>query len=402
MPLADPEPRATTPTARSSIIDSARGYIQNGWRPVPLVARGKRPVAAGWPQYVATETVLHADFSGRCNLGLILGSASGGLVDIDLDDFCARALAPEFLPETSMRHGRSGAPLSHYWYLPNPLPPTQKFIDPTDQRVILEIRSDGAQTMVPPSVHPSGEAVAWDTAGDPSRVDGEILTVSAGRLAAAALLARHWPKRGSRHDAVLASAGMLIRAGWPVEDAATFISRVALAADDEEWAVRARDVLTTGEKVMRGEPATGAPGLARLISEVVVRKAAEWLGIVWPSPASTQVTDSANSANSADMWETPVEFSSGVYGPPAPLESFPLVIGDHIRSAAAVHQFPVDLMAGATLGALAASAAGRVEVKIGETHNEPVNLYVAPVAASGERKKSALGEAVFPLQVEEK
>ena len=66
-------------------------------------------------------------------------------------------------------------------------------------------------------------------------------------MAAAALLARYWPRRGARHDAAL--AGGLLRGLWESspDRVETFIRAVCAAADDEELALVDRQALDMGE-----------------------------------------------------------------------------------------------------------------------------------------------------------
>ena len=47
------------------------------------------------------------------NVGVVLGRASNGLVDIDIDGTEALALADVFLPQTGMEFGRKSKPRSH-------------------------------------------------------------------------------------------------------------------------------------------------------------------------------------------------------------------------------------------------------------------------------------------------
>jgi replicative DNA helicase len=110
--------------------------------------------------------------------------------------------------------------------------------------------------------------------------------------------------------------------------------------------------------------------------------------------------DDAGATGSADCstWEAPVEFNSPTFGPPVPLEALPSAVGDYVSAVACVHQVSADLVAAAALGTLAAAGAGRVEVEIGSTHVEPVNLYIAPVADPGERKAQVLRCCAFPLE----
>ena len=61
--------------------------------------------------------------------------------------------------------------------------------------MLVELRSTGGQTVIPPSVHPSGEEVQWTDDSDgterPRAVDLATLRLSVRRLACATLAAKH-------------------------------------------------------------------------------------------------------------------------------------------------------------------------------------------------------------------
>src|SRR5260370_30104485 len=40
---------------------------------------------------------------------------------------------------------------------------------------LIELRGQGLQTMVPPSIHPCGERLEWEEYGEPAKVDGNKL-----------------------------------------------------------------------------------------------------------------------------------------------------------------------------------------------------------------------------------
>jgi putative DNA primase/helicase len=243
---------------------------------VPIPARQKRPLLRDWTSLRLTEADLPAHFSKEVNIGVILGDSSAGLVDVDLDCRQALALADYFLPRTQSVFGRTSKPRAHRFYNCTPAPPPRKFTAP-DGECLLELRSTGQQTVVPPSVHPSGEAIAWETNGEPAHVGGPELTWRIAHVAAAALLARRWPGQGRRHESALALAGMLLGAGWSANQARDFVFAVALAAGDEEAQSRVRDVDTTAERLASGSTATGGPTLAEIIGDDAVRVAREWL-----------------------------------------------------------------------------------------------------------------------------
>jgi putative DNA primase/helicase len=221
----------------------------------------------------------------QSNIGVLLGEASDGLIDVDLDCNEALALASTYLPDTDLVHGRSSKPNSHWYYkVESPLN-YKKFADPDSpdpkQSTITEIRTGpGHQTIVPPSIHPSREQLYWSRSGKPSLVDGEELQRAVARLAACALIARHWPEQGTRQDAALALAGLLLRNGMLEDEVVTFVQAAALAARDDEVSKRRSGTYYTAAKLQSGENVTGGPRLAQLLAgngNKVVAKVCEWL-----------------------------------------------------------------------------------------------------------------------------
>ncbi|MCU1317707.1 MAG: hypothetical protein JWN63_3029 [Candidatus Acidoferrum typicum] len=260
------------------VIRAARKYRRWGWRVVPIPPKKKGPRLKGWQKLRLDQSDIPEYFDERDNIGILLGKPSRGLVDIDLDSQQAIFLAPHFLPKTRKVHGRKSKPNSHYWYHVTPTPAPQKFCD-VDNTCLVEIRSTGQQTIVPPSIHPSGELVRWFAKGRSGRVKEAELLTAVKKLAAATLVSRHWPSPGSRNDAALALAGMLLQTGWDETEAGDFVSLVAQAADDEEWRARKTVVRATRKRIDKGRKATGRPRLEKLLGAAVVDRACEWLGI---------------------------------------------------------------------------------------------------------------------------
>lgn len=99
------------------------------------------------------------------------------------------------------------------------------------------------------------------------------------KVAASALLARHWPAQGSRQDTALALAGGLLRLPWSEDDIAHFIRVTAEAAGDEEAGGRRVDTVAgTIAKLREGKPIWGWPKLGELVGEGVARSVRQWLG----------------------------------------------------------------------------------------------------------------------------
>jgi putative DNA primase/helicase len=283
-------------------LDAAREYLARGWQPIPVPAGAKAPAIRGWPQLRLSTSDLPERF-GRAagNIGVLLGMPSHGLVDVDLDSPEALALAERWLPPTASRFGRPSKPASHRLYLAHPPPETEQFRDVGDGpeepgAMLVELRATGAQTVFPPSVHPSGEPIEWVESGDPARLAGAELRARLVRLAVAALLARHWPRAGARHHAALAAGGLLLRCGLDGAVAAELVRWAARVAGDEEWTDRGADVLSTAVALGRGDAVTGGPRLAECLrgdGRRVVARIRQWLGATAPEEAPT-LTDAGN------------------------------------------------------------------------------------------------------------
>jgi hypothetical protein len=180
------------------------------------------------------------------NIGILNGEPSGNLLDVDLDCPGARLAAP-LLPATGWTFGRKSAPASHWIYRSSPSLNTaqEKYVD-LDGAVLVELRGTGGLTIYPPSTHKdTGERITWERFEDPADVALAELQRAVREVGAVALLARHWPAKGTRQDAVLALAGALLRAGWPPDRVERFVLAVAAATQDEESAKRVQAVAAT-------------------------------------------------------------------------------------------------------------------------------------------------------------
>jgi DNA polymerase I-like protein with 3'-5' exonuclease and polymerase domains len=137
-------------------------------------------------------------------------------------------------------------------------------------------------------VHPSGEEVVWHAYDEPTRPSVDELRVACCRVAAAALLARHCPPKGSRHDLALALAGGLLRAGWTVERVEDFLGAVYEAAQTGDIETKLRAVEDTAEKLAAGENVTGWPTVVEHLrgdGGKVVAQVRRWLDIPADKPA---------------------------------------------------------------------------------------------------------------------
>jgi hypothetical protein len=102
------------------------------------------------------------------------------------------------------------------------------------------------------------------------------------------------------------------------------------------------------------------------------------------------------SVESVADWPEPIDLDA-LAVPTVPLVALPRVLRAQVEDVARIVQVAPDLPAALGLGVLAAACARRVEVAIGRTHTEPVNLWVAPVAETGERKTPPFREMLAPV-----
>ncbi len=205
-PPAAPEAADVTATT-SDRLDLVEWYAaENGWALLPLEAAGKKPradVAKGWSGYRLTRERVRTTFAGGCNVGVLLGEPSGDLVDADLDCQEALELASLFLPDGALTFGRASRPKSHALYTSTGEPLSSLVVEdipPNGKErgeMLVELRSTGRQTMIPPSIHPDGERVEWTADTEeplhPQPVDGADLRRRVELLGAACLVARHHP-----------------------------------------------------------------------------------------------------------------------------------------------------------------------------------------------------------------
>ena len=256
----------------NSVLEAVVAYWQRGYAVIDW-PQGVKGTSEKWAEkrYDSDEE-LHDAFGGEPkNVGIKLGEPSGWLVDVDLDSPEAVAAADGLLPQTGMVSGRPGSPRSHRWYVASGAK-TGKWRVPKDWdqggKMIIELRSNDQQTIVPPSVHPLGECYEWHGGLEPAEVDAEDLRNACQAVATAALIARCLPGDG-RHDFALALAGFLLRPGRLDEEMVLAIMKAAWDAagyppgNDRAEAHRDLDniVRASARALDAGEEVSGGPTL---------------------------------------------------------------------------------------------------------------------------------------------
>lgn len=278
----------------------AKDYLSRSWQPLPVPYKSKNPNFDGW-QHFRTENIsqLEQRFNGKPqNIGVLLGSPSNGLIDIDLDSPEVLKIAELFLPETKAVFGRASRPRSHRLYVCEDAE-TAKF---QFDSMLCEIRATGCQTVFPFSVHPSGERITWNQNGEPAQIDFARLRLAVGKLASAALISRFWTE-GKRHDLALCISGALLKRGWTQDDIFLLIKGVCLAANDDDHADRLKTIETTAERLQNGANVKGLPSLESLTDRKAVSLFMKWLEL----ESSTQ-TEAETSKPQSEAAELPKNF----------------------------------------------------------------------------------------------
>ena len=251
---------------RTQIID-----LLNSLAAVLIPLNDKMPIPKGWQQLTESHPEALNPNSDK-NMGVVLGRASNGLVDIDIDDMDALALADVFLPKTGMEFGRKSKPRSHRIYRCQSAGKTKR-LQGRNGGVIVELRGNGGQTMFPPSVHPSGEHVEFSKAGEPSEANWSDLEANIIELAIATEISQFY-REGGRHEIAYALSGFLRRCGWPQERTEKFIEKMSTGFRDNDIGDRvqaAKDAYAATNPIGRNK-------LSDLTDAEFVASASKWAG----------------------------------------------------------------------------------------------------------------------------
>lgn len=165
-------------------LDLFAGMAARGYALVPLCRPdcrcshpGKRPHVPGWQttRFDAGELAAHFD-AGRGNVGWRMGpqypdgaGVSTFLVALDEDEPGAlerAAVELGALPDTlTARSGGGGQHRIFAWPLGLPTPPNRVKTSSTGGIPGVDVRAQGGQIVVPPSIHASGNAYEWTYGG---------------------------------------------------------------------------------------------------------------------------------------------------------------------------------------------------------------------------------------------
>lgn len=261
-------------------------YVQRGFRLVFYPTKQKGPSgtdAVGWTD----KQYRLQDYNEGDNVGVMLGTEiqpGKFLCDIDFDWGEGVSMARDILPATRFGFGRQSRPITHAFYTSTQPLVSKKYEDILPGRVFVELRgtkvdgSVGLQTMLPPSIHPSGERIEMRTDDDIGHDDG--INRFCDLYATACFLYSRLGPRGVVHDTRLALAGTLLSMGLTDPELKAVCTALARKAgndvSDMELACR-----TSITRYRKGEKVTGPGALVTALGEngkQVLARIREWLG----------------------------------------------------------------------------------------------------------------------------
>lgn len=219
----------------------------------------KRPIEKEWQN---SSPAIPSVIRKARNEGYNTGSLNDqGNIDIDIDDPAALIFAHYFLPPTST-YGRYSKPSSHWRYETDGGAAHGRVNSSTGH---IELRTGRSQSLMPGSIHPSGELYCWEDDRPPAYVSFQRLQKCVRLMAAATILQRSWI-RHERDDLATAVCGVMLRAHYSIKDVDKLIKAVCKVCGDEETPQRLK--ARRLKKTLREEGRVpGIPALKELLGE---------------------------------------------------------------------------------------------------------------------------------------
>lgn len=274
----------------------AARLLAAGLFPVVIGHGQKRAIATGWQKQPAQLE----DFTETSNLGLGLGQRGGFVFDVDYDYPEAAQVAalvfPAIWPDLKLANfGRGGRVTHSMFVVRGSKLRKEQFLMPgaRGKTMMLELRGDGHQTMIPPSTHPDGELLSWFTPDGAMptlpEVKLEDLKLACGIVAACtAILTDIWPGN-TKDDTAAALAGTLAHGGVPEAVAqAAILALCDIGGSDapEKKLSKVRRFYAAIERERNNEdggaPIPGWTRLAELVGDDLAARMKRWLPTVRP------------------------------------------------------------------------------------------------------------------------
>lgn len=397
----------------SSVVSAGIFYAeQYGFRILPVQKKGKRPILDNWTESASSDPdeVKRMLSRHKGNIGVACGPGSNlAVIDVDLphgEETLAK-LEAELgkLPETLTQRTGGGGRQLFFRYPQGVTIKNSAGENGKGLGVNVDVRGDGGQCVLPPSIHPSGRTYAWITKGVPP---ADLPPAWVERLKA---------KKPDRPQP---------RAATPTTRGGEMPPYVQAAIDDELVAAATAPQNTRNDTLNRAAFSIGQWAGSGYLCEEEARnrlyQAAVQSGLVAddgehqvhktissglsggmreprqvpPSTASRPSSPHGQTADAADGSEevTPEESRILPPPPPVPLEAFPAEVAAMLEEASEAFTVPLQIPAACFLSLLSCLVGRARLICLKESWREAGNLWLAVVAQSG-MGKSPLISAFF-------
>ena len=278
-------------------FDAARDSLALGIYPISIKPGVKKPVNNNWQDLRLTIDDLQEHFDNGQNIGWLLGIAPRFIADVNFDSPEALSLCAVYSRTANAANLRQEWSLNTHLFFKLPSEPAPNafknpFAKKEDaKKMFIELRGKGQQTIVPPSIHISGEPYEWMKKGEFGKTTYADLLKWVSKIAAASLLVRYWPGRVS---ARLGLIGMLARAEWPEMETREFVTAIIKVADPDDVKEVSGNVRNCYSRVVEDEEAYGTAKLKDTLGEhgkLIIKTITDWLGLRKAQPEGMIVTD---------------------------------------------------------------------------------------------------------------
>lgn len=244
-------------------------YLQQDFHILPINRKKGYCVLKKEQQTAFTCSLLEIEskFKGM-DVGVDLWSS--GLVGVDVDCLEVVEFLQKLLPPTCVV-GREGKATSWMIYRLTGMIPKNLSFQGCDENGEVNGELGGlkvnAVVALPPTRHrKTQEVLTWTSVADPALIEAQQFVKIIGTCFAMALIARHWPGPGNRHEPTLALAGCLARAGMSFAEAKAAVRVLASVTGDAKLDERLNEVKSTYDHHLKGESTTGLPRLVKLLA----------------------------------------------------------------------------------------------------------------------------------------
>ncbi|ABY33256.1 phage/plasmid primase, P4 family [Methylorubrum extorquens PA1] len=242
--------------------------------------RTKEPKLKNWTGITLEieDIEAHGTFPEHFNIGIKLGSKSNGIVDVDLDCDAAVSLGARLLNTETRVFGRDDNRASHYLYRVHDPRSTLRFKHPVSGEVLVELRGNNSQTVLPGSIYEDGSIIRFEdySLPEPFETDWATLERQCGLISAGTVLSEFW-KEGSRHALALALGGWAAHKRIDQGAFTRLIEAVAEYMNDDDVADRVECVRDSYIDLASGNKVAWKGDLDQLIDYRIMLAISKWL-----------------------------------------------------------------------------------------------------------------------------